>query len=166
MTNIQKLLVGEPSPCRTTEHGIQESRPVKVEAPPTKRLDGEVGNPGRNQFSGGRYCEVWVGEWEEGGGGKADAEKVRLRFITPTLVLIWFSAGGLESTSNSQVREGAQGRQGSNFTHYKLPPRRLLTYPSLAIRNSLTTSWTLKTPFRSMVCTSSGLSHRKVPMVF
>jgi heat shock protein HslJ len=65
----------------------RESQSVEVkEVPPVKRLDGEVVRQGETAFTGGMYCEVWVGQWEKGG-GKLDPEKVSLSLNAPILLI-------------------------------------------------------------------------------
>ena len=44
-----------------------------------KRLDGEVERLGEHAYSGGVYCEVWIGQWKRWGEGEVVAvEKVTL----------------------------------------------------------------------------------------
>lgn len=75
------------------------------EAPPIKRLDGEVTVVDEMAFGGGEYCEVWVGQWTKGGGEKAEVEKVSLSPATP-IPLIALFVGGLENTSNTHATRG------------------------------------------------------------
>ena len=92
-----------------------ETQDIKTnEEPPVKRLDGEVTRRGEEDipFSGGTYCEVWVGLWEKRNGEKVEAEKVSLSLVI-SILLIALSVGGLESTSNSQFTRG--GAYGSAF---------------------------------------------------
>ena len=111
MPDIQKSRSSEPPPHRTAEHEIQDVQSTEPnEAPPVRRLDGEVTKRGDVALAGGTHCEVWVGEWVKGGrmeGGEGDVEKVRLRLIMST-PLTWPFVGGLENTSStSVVRESA-----------------------------------------------------------
>jgi len=46
------------------------------EAPPVKRLDGEVTKLRDIAFAGGVHCEVWRGVWERGSGEGIDEKKV------------------------------------------------------------------------------------------
>ncbi|KAF9653023.1 kinase-like protein [Thelephora ganbajun] len=81
-TGHNKLRSHEPLPRHTSEHETQDSQPVEVnEAPPVKRLDGEVTRLGEIAFAGGLCCEVWIGRWEKGGGEKVDVEKVALKAL-------------------------------------------------------------------------------------
>jgi hypothetical protein len=91
-----------------TEREVQDTPPIEAdEAPPVKRLDGEVTRLGTISFSGGTYCEVWVGQWVKGGGAKVEVEKVSLSLTTSILLMELF-VGSLESTSHTHVtREGA-----------------------------------------------------------
>jgi len=118
MPNAQKLQSHEP-PRHTVEHEIQDTQSVETnEAPPVKRLDGEVTRQGDVAFAAGAYCDVWVGRWEkrsgergsgEAGGEKVEVEKVSLSLVT-SIPLIRRSVGGLKSTSNNHVtRAGAYG---------------------------------------------------------
>ncbi|KAF9651706.1 kinase-like protein [Thelephora ganbajun] len=68
----------EPLLLRTTKPGTQESQLVETdEAPPVKRLDGEVTKLGDIAFAGGTHCEVWIGRWEKGGGKKVALKALR-----------------------------------------------------------------------------------------
>jgi len=75
------------------------------EAPPINRLDGEVTRLQATSFAKGRYCEVWVGEWVNGGGEKVKVEKTSLN-LTTSILLTGLFVGGLESTSNRVIRGG------------------------------------------------------------
>ena len=84
---------------------IQGIRSVQAdEAPPITRLDGEVTRQATS-FAKGRYCEVWVGEWVNGGGEKVKVEKTSLNLTTSTLLTGLF-VGGPESTSNRVIGGG------------------------------------------------------------
>lgn len=67
----------------------QEDELVEVDDRPlpVKRLDGEVTRKWELASAGETYCEVWVGQWEQGGGEvngkKAGGEKVRFSLIPP-----------------------------------------------------------------------------------
>ena len=90
MVDVQNLRFNEPLPRQPVEAN---------EAPPVKRLDGEVTRLEEIAFAGGTYCEVWVGRWEKRG-GEVGGEKVGLSFAV--FVLLTFSlAGGLESTPDT-----------------------------------------------------------------
>lgn len=91
---------------QTAEPETLESHSVEANRPaPVKRLDGEVKREGEMAFSGGMYCEVWIGIWEKGSGEKGredasgdkvgdkgmdgkgvDFEKVRLCLTTSVLL--------------------------------------------------------------------------------
>lgn len=95
------------------EHTAQDNQPVEAdEAPPVKRLNGEVTRQGESAFAGGTYCEVWVGQWikpvGEGVGGEgSNVEKVSLS-LADHIPLIWVFVGCIESASNIPVtKEGA-----------------------------------------------------------
>ena len=90
MPDIQKSRSPEPPPHRTTEDvqpiGL-DSPFFSMEAPPVRRLDGEVTRTRDMAFSRGTHCEVWVGRWVKGGrmeGGEGDVEKVRPHLIMST----------------------------------------------------------------------------------
>ena len=108
MPDTQRFQFHESLP-HTTE---PETQDIKAnEEPPVKRLDGEVTKRGEEDipFSGGTYCEVWVGLWEKRSGEKVEAEKVSLSLVI-SILLIALSVGGLESTPNGHVaRDGAYG---------------------------------------------------------
>lgn len=120
MPGIQEPWDPEPPPHRTAEYEVQDVQPAEVdEAPPVRQLDGAVTRLGSIPFSGGTYCEVWMGQWAKGGhmdGGRGDVgegqvkvEKVKLRLVTPTPLKQLF-VGGLENGSGPRITgEGAQG---------------------------------------------------------
>ena len=91
--NIQKSQSFElpPPPHRTTE----DVQPTELnEAPPVRRLDGEVTRTGDIAFTAGPHCEIWIGEWVKGGrteGGEGDVEKVRLRpiYVCPANLVLY-----------------------------------------------------------------------------
>jgi hypothetical protein len=86
-------------PQRTQD--IQSSQ--ANETPPVRRLDGEVTRNGETPFTGGTYCDVWVGRWVRPGSGE---EKVSLS-LTTFILLTGLFVGGLEGTPNRVTREGA-----------------------------------------------------------
>jgi len=123
MTDIQRFRFREPLP--TAEHEKQANQSVEVnEAPPVKRLDGEVTRLAEIPFGEGVCCEVWRGEWKKGRGEgidgkriggkgvgreKVDVEKVSLS-PTASILLMLRPVGGLENAPSTQVtREGTQG---------------------------------------------------------
>ena len=122
--NIQKVRFSEPSLRRTVEQNTDDDQSAEAnEAPPVRRLDGEVVRTGEMPFSGGMHFEVWTGRWEKGGkkksGGEvngekiddkeASGEKVGSGFVV-SILLMWFFVGRLEDFSSIQVTgESAQG---------------------------------------------------------
>ena len=96
MADIQETRFNGPWPRRTADRGLVEAS----EAPPVKRLDGEVTRQGEIAFAGGTRCEVWVGQWRKFG-----FEKVSLS-PTAFILLMCLFIGGLE---NILTGEGAQG---------------------------------------------------------
>ena len=102
MPDIQKSRPSVPPPNQTTEHEVQGVQPPEPnEPPPFERLDGEFTKIGDEPFGAGPHCEVWKGQWENGGVVK----KVRLRLIMST-PLTWPFVGGLENTSNASATWG------------------------------------------------------------
>ena len=107
--DTQKFQSHESLLSHATEPEIND---IEVnEAPPVKRLDGEVTREGQEDlpFSGGTYCEVWIGRWEKRSGEKVEVEKVSLSPVT-SILLMGLSVGGLESNpNNGATRDGAYG---------------------------------------------------------
>lgn len=73
------------------------------EAPPIKRLDGEVAKVQETPLPKGRYCETWVGQWVNESGEKVKVERMSLN-PTASVLLTGLFIGGLESTPDRDIR--------------------------------------------------------------
>jgi len=83
---------------------IQDIQSVQAsEAPPIKRLDGEVTKLKETPLAKGRYCETWEGQWVNESGEKLKVERMSLN-LTASVLLTGVFIGGLESTPNRDIR--------------------------------------------------------------
>lgn len=105
--DIPKVQFNVPPPDGAAGRETRRSQSRNVNDPlHIERLDGEVTRLGEFAYSGGEYCEVWVGRWRKGGrqlGREEDyAEKVSLGTTTTTL-LTWPFVDCFEGFESTQV---------------------------------------------------------------
>ena len=141
MADFQKTRSNEPSPRCTAEYETDESQSIEIDGiPSVKRLDGEVMRLGEIACTGGKNCEVWVGQWEkkdekrvseEVVGGRTGVEKVSPS-LTARALLIRFFAGGSESVSNTQII--GERVEGLAFTDHLYAVRSRLRPRSSGVR--------------------------------
>jgi len=136
---------------------------VNSEVSGVPRLGGQVARLNEFAYSGGVYCDIWVGWWDKGHGGGEGAEKVSLSRTT-SIPLTWPHVGSLESTESTQVT--GKDTQGSILgNQFYTPPS---CPPSPVIRSSKVNSrdgqsCAIRTFYRSMVCMFPELSPETLP---
>jgi len=103
MADVQGAQPNEQLPPGATKHKTRESQAGGANGVPgVDRLDGKVARLGEHAYSGGEYCEVWLGRWEKRGYSRVVTEKVSLSLAT-AIPLMWFLVGRLENTESTQV---------------------------------------------------------------